>query len=116
MKVSVRAAGVAMALLIVGMLPAAAGAAQTLYAQGGGGNTGAPCSEAEPCNLGKAVKGAEEAGPGVMAGWPAGPCGPRRRASPAPPTGNRPPRKVPARHPYTARKGQDKCRIFNGLL
>jgi hypothetical protein len=66
LKMSVRAACVAMALLIVGMLPAGARAAQTFYARGGGGNTGAPCTEAEPCNLGKAVKGADDAGSGSV--------------------------------------------------
>ena len=59
MKVSVRATCLAVALATVGAFPAVAGA-ETFYAQGGGGNGKAPCTQAEPCNLGKAAKKADE--------------------------------------------------------
>lgn len=64
MKALVRAGVLAAALVIVRAVPAVAQAAATFYAQGGGGNTGLPCTQAEPCNLGKAVNKADEAGGG----------------------------------------------------
>jgi hypothetical protein len=64
MKALVRATCLAVMVSIACAVPAVAGAAETLYAQGGGGNTTAPCSQAEPCNLAKAVKRANEAGAG----------------------------------------------------
>jgi hypothetical protein len=49
----------AVALPALGLSPALA-AAKTLYARGGGGNTGASCAEGDECNLGKAVELAGE--------------------------------------------------------
>jgi hypothetical protein len=67
-KSSVRGALiVAVALMSLAVAPVAARAAGTFYAKGGGGNTGAPCTEAEPCNLAKAVEKAETAGAGSAA-------------------------------------------------
>jgi hypothetical protein len=52
-----------LALLGLGLVPAASGAA-TFYARGGGGNTKASCAQGDECNLQKAVKEANAAGPG----------------------------------------------------
>jgi hypothetical protein len=52
-----------LALLGLGLAPAAFGAA-TFYARGGGGNTKASCAQGDECNLQKAVKEANAAGPG----------------------------------------------------
>jgi hypothetical protein len=63
MRYSVRGALVAAIALVLTLLaPVAARADGAFFARGGGGISGAPCSEAEPCNLAKAVKKAEEAG------------------------------------------------------
>jgi hypothetical protein len=53
----------ALALLGSALVPAASGAA-TFYARGGGGNTKASCTAGDECNLQKAVKEANAAGPG----------------------------------------------------
>jgi hypothetical protein len=52
-----------LALLGLGLAPAASGAAM-FYARGGGGNTKASCAQGDECNLQKAVKEANAAGPG----------------------------------------------------
>src|ERR1700712_3945838 len=52
-----------LALLGLGIVPAASAAA-TFYARGGGGNTKASCAPGDECNLQKAVKEANAAGPG----------------------------------------------------
>jgi hypothetical protein len=61
-----------LALLGLGLAPAAAGAA-TFYARGGGGNTKASCAQGDECNLQKAVKEANAAGPGSSVVLVAGP-------------------------------------------
>jgi hypothetical protein len=52
-----------LALLGLGVVPAASAAA-TFYARGGGGNTKASCAQGDECNLQKAVKEANAVGPG----------------------------------------------------
>jgi hypothetical protein len=56
--------GVVLLVALCLALPGLAQAASTFYARGGGGNTTAPCTQAEPCNLAKAVNQAEAAGAG----------------------------------------------------
>jgi hypothetical protein len=64
LKASVRSICLGLvALLALGLAPAVARAA-TYYARGGGGNTKASCAQGDECNLAKAVKEAEIAGPG----------------------------------------------------
>src|SRR3954468_8002104 len=65
-----RATGRVLTVLVLGsvllglaFVPAAFGAA-TFYARGGGGNTKASCAQGDECNLQKAVKEANAAGPG----------------------------------------------------
>jgi hypothetical protein len=64
LTVTIRAICLGVALLTLGVMPATAQAAETFYARGGGGNTKAPCTEGEPCNLQKAVNEAQVAGVG----------------------------------------------------
>ena len=65
MKASIRGICLsAMALLTLALAPAAAGAAGTFYARGGGGNGGASCALGDECTLPEAVKKANEAGDG----------------------------------------------------
>src|ERR1700712_4910181 len=61
-----------LALLGLGLAPAASAAA-TFYARGGGGNTKATCVQGDECNLQKAVKEANAAGPGSSVVLVAGP-------------------------------------------
>jgi hypothetical protein len=65
LKGLVRGTCLVAASMIAAAVPAVAGA-ETLYVRGGGGNAGAPCTEAEPCNLAKGVNKAEEAGGGAV--------------------------------------------------
>lgn len=62
-----------LALLGLGLVPAASAAA-TFYARGGGGNTKASCAQGDECNLQKAVKEANAAGPGSAVVLVAGPA------------------------------------------
>jgi hypothetical protein len=62
-----------LALLGLGLVPAASAAA-TFYARGGGGNTKASCAQGDECNLQKAVKEANAAGPGSLVVLVAGPA------------------------------------------
>jgi hypothetical protein len=61
-----------LALLGLGLVPAASAAA-TFYARGGGGNTKASCAQGDECNLQKAVKEANAAGPGSSVVMVSGP-------------------------------------------